>query len=94
MIDQRNDTMSAALTFQLGLVTPADTNDMLVSYLQNLTLSVISDPNDLWHLYWDQQLIAPGDFNDRAHDWLNSLGHVESDLPAQWHAYWTANLPP
>ncbi len=45
--------------------------------------------NDLWHAYWDSLVVTPGHFNDRAYEWLGTLGHVGS-IDDRWFSFWNS----
>ncbi len=46
--------------------------------------------NDLWMALFDVDLIAAGQFNDRAYAWLASKGHTQGALNDRWLAYWSS----
>ena len=82
---QVNDDKHCALLQLTGQAT-GTINDMINTWLANLTVESGST-NDLWHAYWDQELVPAGAFNDRAYVWLESLGHLGS-LNDRWAGYW------
>jgi len=79
-------------TFELNLLKTGHINDLEVEALQLLHPSVTSDVIDeAWHQYWDSQLVAAGQFNDRAFAWLGSLGHTDS-LSDRWLEFWAPTI--
>ena len=90
-----NDTKHDALLFQNGMLSDHIT-DAEMDFVHNLIVNPLKaqDINGAWHQYWDEQGVT-GDrnFNDRAAEWLASLGHTAPDINAQWLAYWESLLP-
>ncbi|RLA19273.1 MAG: hypothetical protein DRQ56_05775, partial [Gammaproteobacteria bacterium] len=82
-----NDDKHCAL-LQLTGQASGTINDMVATWLRAETGATHSGINDLWHEYWDQELIAPGHFNDRAYEWLQGLGYLGETNNDLWAAYW------
>ena len=73
-----------------ALAKTGHVNDLEIELLQSLHVSVTSDNiNDAWHQYWDSQLVAAGQFNDRAFAWLGGLAHTGS-LSDRWLKFWSS----
>lgn len=59
----------------------------------SLIAKIVGNPNGLgyngvWHLYWDEQSVASGNFNERMLAWLNArLSASYTNLPQAQQAY-------
>ena len=92
MIEQLNDTKLAALNFQNG-ETSDQIDDAENTWLVNQLAGVDGgSTEDLWMLFWDDRFISPGQFNDRATEWLNGLGFFGS-MNNLWMQFWESLLP-
>jgi hypothetical protein len=91
-MSQFNDAKHAKLLTALGggaYTGPRNINDMELAWLQAQVGVTANQLNDAWHDYWDQQVIAAGDFNGRAYNWLGGLTYTGS-LNDRWLQYWLA----
>lgn len=76
----------------LALAKNGHTRDLEVEWLLSQLL-LYTGPvvvNDLWMALWDDALITEGQFNDRAYEWLGSLGHLQGQLNDRWLSYWSS----
>lgn len=48
--------------------------------------------NELWHIFWDQQAVTAGPFNQRAAAYLTDQGYTGT-LPEMWYQFWAAGGP-
>lgn len=62
--------------------------EMELDYINGLFSGDIGTIQDAWHAYWDFDEQPPGHFNDRAYDWLGSLGHNQLSYNDRWASYW------
>lgn len=93
------DLKLAAMRSALGIVDGTGTiNDLEPLFVASLGVAVDSPvANEAWMQYWDEQSIPPGQWNDRAFEFLGSIGHiVPGDLPGRWFLAWRDGfvLPP
>ena len=85
----RQDTARAAM---LAAVLPEGITptlqDLEPPYLGVLTVGAPTGAvQDRWHFFWDEVLISPGNFNDRAFEWHRSKAFTGA-LNDMWKAYW------
>ena len=87
------DHKHAALLLALTL-TEGNTNDMEREYVRGLiTIPPTAEfltVDDLWHAFFDDALIGPGDFNDRAYEWLATKLQTQPALNERWFGYWAS----
>ena len=86
-----NDAKRDKMQTVLGVVGNQH-NDLELLYVQLLgaSASIVAEG---WQQVWDIALIPPGQFNDRADQWLASLGFSEGTTHESWLAYWLAPIP-
>jgi len=85
-MSQVNDDKHCSL-LQLTGQTSGTISDMANAWLSAET-GLTGTTNDLWMAYWDQQLIPPGNFNDRAYEWMQILGYTSDQMNDLWHELW------
>ena len=88
----RPDHKHSALLVGTGSVGGA-TPDLELEWLQLQPGVVGGSVNDAWNNYWDTltlPAILPGTHNDRAFEWLGTLGHDQGTLVERWDSYWRA----
>ena len=84
-----NDEKRRALEIQIGAT--GSINDDEVNYLKTVFIAgtpIGNNREDLWHQFWDEVLIAPGSFNDRAYAWLATKLQTQGSLNERWLGYW------
>lgn len=67
----------------------ANNKDLERQYIRSLITVPPSDGvrqlDDLWHIYWDQEGVAQGKFNDRASEWLiDTLSSPGATVYPEW----------
>ena len=82
---QINDAISTALAKE-GY--PGGVDDQVVDWLQAAGATG-GNIDDLWHSYWDSQLVPAGQYNDKYAIWLTALGFTQGSLDDKQLAYWT-----
>ena len=81
--DEKMAVMVAELGPGLGTV-----GDYEVEYVKAISGAVdLPTAQQAWMAFWDEQLVAPGVYNDRAYEWLGDFGFTGS-LNDRWMAYW------
>jgi hypothetical protein len=87
-----NDDKFSKLLAALGggaYTGPQTVKDMELNWLKAQAGVTANNIHDCWMEYWDNLVIAAGDFNDRAYAWLGGLGHT-GDISDRWASYWAA----
>lgn len=72
-----------------ALVTTADQSvvDLETTFLVSLG-ATLGEVQDMWHQVWDIDLVAAGNYGDRAYIWLGGKGHTADHINERWLAYW------
>ncbi len=90
---QINDAKHAALLTLL--VSPTgQIDDLEYDVLKNVFIVGATTGkehvNDLWHLFWDEQAVAAGQFNDRDYAYMGTQGHVQGQINSRRLSYWNS----
>ena len=70
-------------------VTTGTINDLEVAFVDSIQTApqVAVTANEAWMEFFDEALIAPGHWNDRAAAWLATKLHT-GNLTDAWDSYW------
>ena len=90
---QRQDEELAVLKAATA-TTPSQLNSLEPAYVDTLAATdpVSGDVQDAWHEFWNEALVSPGNFNDRAFEWLGGKG-LTGTLGDRWSAHWRSLAP-